>query len=871
MRKRWDKLKRDVRGAVTVFVTLLLIPAVLVSGTGVDLARLYVARSVLHDANQLAANAALTQYDALLQDLYGLFGICRTDPELGEMIDRYIQVTVFGEDWKDTSLGTFQLFYGSDLVSSGMTTVTGQNLGEPDVLRRQIEEYAKLRAPVIIVEKILKTIDKFKTIKQDADAIQTKMDLDKRVDEIDKLYKELYEKLKEFNKFEKDVSDRFSNVNKGLEKVSKQLKVMDKLQGDYRDECRNSEPDEEKLGDMKLHYDGVLKNVRVLMDGGNLNEGWSGGGYNSNGNWESGHWGTTENIATDMGVKKLASDGKKAMDDYEKQYKAIRDLCVKIESKKGELSAKVDELESKLADCSEGLQDGMTKKDDKGYSVIDYYRLLLKDDTVAMADAMIEKDKPVIETVRTEFDTLYFGDQNKGKEIGLTITHMEHLTDVSVGFSIEALEQDLISELPADKRLNTYALETNYKYKTSYGFKKFQDVNQKNKEFYSLLASMYEEGTAAEEAKKNMKQIGESLYKAAQQAQKGVEFYVTDGANYYLSKASKDEEMQSVYGQEGNWDSEGVGEEKTEEALNSDIVSKIGDLAGAIADKALLLTYDVSMFSCFTTKENTKSMAGIPMDRNVNYFYHSEQEYLFTGSNVAAVNLAAVAGLLLLVRFVFNYIASFTIEDVCMVVDSIKAALSFLGPLGILIAEAVRAAIAMGESAIDVIRLRSGKEVAVLKIGKDAEDWRLSLQGLLDCIADAAEDAAEAAAEAVNENAKEASEYDAGDLSEGLTTLRYEDYMTLFLLIQPADNLADRTRNLIQFNTTNYSKKLKADEEKMAKTPLIDLSTMTTGFSITTTVDLRMLFLSMPFAQKGIDGTVPPGKVALKVTDYRGY
>ena len=43
MRELW----RNCKGAVTVMVTLLLIPAILITGTGVDLARIYSARSTL--------------------------------------------------------------------------------------------------------------------------------------------------------------------------------------------------------------------------------------------------------------------------------------------------------------------------------------------------------------------------------------------------------------------------------------------------------------------------------------------------------------------------------------------------------------------------------------------------------------------------------------------------------------------------------------------------------------------------------------------------------------------------------------------------------------------------------------------------------
>ena len=150
MKRFFQKLLHNCTGAVTVFVTLLLIPAVLVSGTGVDIARIYTARSVLQDGNQLAANSVLASYDALLQDLYGLYGVMKDDPEFARMADSYIQTAVLGKSPKDTGLGTFQLFYGSDLQSGDVVPADGMNLDNPQVLRRQIEEYAKFRAPVII-------------------------------------------------------------------------------------------------------------------------------------------------------------------------------------------------------------------------------------------------------------------------------------------------------------------------------------------------------------------------------------------------------------------------------------------------------------------------------------------------------------------------------------------------------------------------------------------------------------------------------------------------------------------------------------------------------------------------------------------------
>ncbi|MDR1131009.1 MAG: pilus assembly protein TadG-related protein, partial [Oscillospiraceae bacterium] len=61
------KFGSNTHGAVTIIVSIMLIPALLLSGTSVDLARIHTAKSIAHNANQLAANAVLTQYNALLK------------------------------------------------------------------------------------------------------------------------------------------------------------------------------------------------------------------------------------------------------------------------------------------------------------------------------------------------------------------------------------------------------------------------------------------------------------------------------------------------------------------------------------------------------------------------------------------------------------------------------------------------------------------------------------------------------------------------------------------------------------------------------------------------------------------------------------
>ena len=257
MKKFFQKLKRDCRGAVTVFVSLLLLPAVLVTGTGVDLSRMYAARSTLQDANQLAANSALASYDALLQDLYGLYGVMQSDSQLADMMDRYIRMTVFGEDWQNRGMGTFAHFYG-DRSSLTVKVEAAKNLENAEVLRRQIEEYAKFRAPVVIVQEVLDKLDTFEKIQEDASVIKDKMDIDDKVEEIDKVYKKLYECINNVNQAEGLENNSVQSVNSFLSRVESTIDSLYEVRtNDYTQAALYG--DEDKAAD----YDAALKDERT--------------------------------------------------------------------------------------------------------------------------------------------------------------------------------------------------------------------------------------------------------------------------------------------------------------------------------------------------------------------------------------------------------------------------------------------------------------------------------------------------------------------------------------------------------------------------------------------------------------------------------
>lgn len=321
----------------------------------------------------------------------------------------------------------------------------------------------------------------------------------------------------------------------------------------------------------------------------------------------------------------------------------------------------------------------------------------------------------------------------------------------------------------------------------------------------------------------------------------------------------------------GDWGEEGKAEELTKKALDANLITQLGNMLDGAVDKILLLTYDSEMFSCYTTPNGEeegvtakKNMNGIPLGVDVNYYFQSELEYLYRGNlQDARSNLKAVTGMIFLVRFVFNYIASFSISEVNSTVNSVKSALSWSGPFAVVAGELVRLVMALGESVMDVSRLKDGAQVALYK---GNSTWKFKLTGLLESIG-----------EGTVGELSDASFGSSGEDDDPQPALAYKDYLRLLLLMVDDGDLALRTARLIELNVTNKRGNFgnladrNAREAAMKAAELFQMDNAVTGFSLTTTADLRMLFLSMPFARRGINGVIPPGTLPISVTDQRGY
>ena len=149
----------------------------------------------------------------------------------------------------------------------------------------------------------------------------------------------------------------------------------------------------------------------------------------------------------------------------------------------------------------------------------------------------------------------------------------------------------------------------------------------------------------------------------------------------------------------------------SKEPVSNVISDPLGSVTRA-ADYLLLLSYCTSVFSNYITArpDSTgkkrgelsginfpKSITGVVLSPEVNYFFQSEWEYLYNGSDNAAKNLSAVSRLIFIVRLICNYITVFSVREVTMIVTSIKTAFAWCPPMAIVLGELARAAFVAAE------------------------------------------------------------------------------------------------------------------------------------------------------------------------------
>ncbi|MBR5363380.1 MAG: hypothetical protein IK134_08670 [Oscillospiraceae bacterium] len=209
------QMSKRVRGSVSVLLCLVLLPMITYSTMIIDASRLQSVRSNIAGAGDLTLNAIMSDYNILLEEMYGLFANTNLRSEedkeaLQDALKAYFQQTVegkfvptIGKDGElvqntinsliDYGLGTdgaidedaLTDFLQLQLQTFTADPVVGSALANPNTMKRQIVEYMKYRGPVSIASTLLGKLDYLSDSTQQVDACEKKIEYTEQLDKLE--------------------------------------------------------------------------------------------------------------------------------------------------------------------------------------------------------------------------------------------------------------------------------------------------------------------------------------------------------------------------------------------------------------------------------------------------------------------------------------------------------------------------------------------------------------------------------------------------------------------------------------------------------------------------------------------------------------
>ena len=207
------------KGSISLFLCIILLPTLTFTGLMVDSANLALSKSIVENAGELATNAALANYDTVLNDVYGLLSLSQSvntsaDAELyfsntlnsGGLLNSMTDVlSSLNQNMKDflgindKKVNPNKNFLNVSYEDFAAKGVNGSSLRNYKIMKNQIVEFMKYRAPANIVMDIFASTAVF----QSADAKMTvttkKADVDIELVELNQICQRLYSSINSYD------------------------------------------------------------------------------------------------------------------------------------------------------------------------------------------------------------------------------------------------------------------------------------------------------------------------------------------------------------------------------------------------------------------------------------------------------------------------------------------------------------------------------------------------------------------------------------------------------------------------------------------------------------------------------------------------
>lgn len=226
-----------------------MLPMFTCAGMIVDGARMSSARTALSGAGDLTMNAALSEYDDVLKEVYGLFAMSKTSEELEKNVALYFHNTLensgilhSSDSYTRNYLNSIgSMFSGGDVKfdniidlqveSFKLIDIEDSTIANPIVMKRQIIEYMKYRGPVSIGAGLFTKLKLFKGLDKQTKAVEAKLDVDSKMDTLQKSCEAALKAINDYNDMKNN--EKFKafqgNLNASIDEAGKNYRDIAEL------------------------------------------------------------------------------------------------------------------------------------------------------------------------------------------------------------------------------------------------------------------------------------------------------------------------------------------------------------------------------------------------------------------------------------------------------------------------------------------------------------------------------------------------------------------------------------------------------------------------------------------------------------------
>ncbi len=214
---------RKTRGAISIFLVIILLPMMTVAGVFLDASRVKLAQEVVSTSGDLALNTVLSNYDKKLKDYFGLMASCQSNDDIIAVskqyfVDNMVSAGVSMSAAQEYADNVFDAFLGDEDITDmlqisvegevAITPTANGALDNPALVKKEIIDFMKYRTPVNGVVDLFKQIADSDVAEQvDNASLEAKMtDAQKKFYEAEEALIEQAEKaykaIKKYNKYE---------------------------------------------------------------------------------------------------------------------------------------------------------------------------------------------------------------------------------------------------------------------------------------------------------------------------------------------------------------------------------------------------------------------------------------------------------------------------------------------------------------------------------------------------------------------------------------------------------------------------------------------------------------------------------------------